>query len=54
MDDTREVLLEHLPQLTFDLPLYKLLDNGDGVERAGDVYVLQRVGLEDERNPFLL
>src|ERR1700761_4526622 len=54
MNDAREVFAEHLTQLAFDLSLYELLDDFDGVERAANVDTLQRVGLEDQSNALLL
>ena len=53
VDDAGEVLAEHLAELALDLALDELLDDGDGVEGAVDVDVLQRVGLEDERDALL-
>jgi hypothetical protein len=39
--------------LALDLALDVLLDNGDRVECAAHVDVLERVGLEDERDSLL-
>ena len=54
MYDTRKILTKHLPKLAFYFPLDKLLDDGDGVESAVDVNILERVGLENEGYAFLL
>jgi hypothetical protein len=54
VNDGRKILTEHLPELAFYFSLDKILDDGDGVERAIDVDILQRIGLEDEGNAFLL
>ena len=53
MNDARQVLAEHLPELALDLLLDELLDNSDRVEGAVDIDVLERVGLEDERDALL-
>jgi hypothetical protein len=54
MYDTGKILTKHLPELAFYFALDKLLDDGDGVEGAVDVNILERVGLEDEGYAFLL
>lgn len=51
--DAWQVLAEHLAELALYLALDKLLDDGDGVERAVDVDVLEGVCLEDERDALL-
>lgn len=54
VDDGRQVLLEHLSQLALYFSLYEVLNDGDRVKGRTDVDVLQRVGLEDYRDAFLL
>lgn len=53
MNNPRQILPKHLPQLSLNLPLYELLNDGDRVECGVDVDVLERVGLEDEGYTFL-
>lgn len=53
MNNPRQILPKHLSQLSLDLPLYELLNDGDRVEGGVDVDVLERVGLEDEGYAFL-
>lgn len=53
MDDPGEVFTEHLAELALYLTLDELLYDGNRVEGAVDVDVLQRVRLEYERDPFL-
>jgi hypothetical protein len=54
VDDRRQILLEHLPQLALYLSLDETLDDGDGVEGGADVDVLQGICLEDDGDTFLL
>jgi hypothetical protein len=54
VNDPRKVLSEHLSELPLDLALDELLDDGNGVEGGVNVDVLERVGLEDERDALLL
>lgn len=51
--DPREIFAEHLSKLALDLALDILLDNGDGVEGAADIHILERVCFEDEGDAFL-
>ena len=54
MNDAGEVFTEHLTELTLNFALDEVLDDGDGVERAADVDVLQWVCLENECDALLL
>jgi hypothetical protein len=54
MNNSWQILSEHLPKLAFDLTLDELLNYGDGVECAVYIYVLERICLEYECNAFLL
>jgi hypothetical protein len=53
VDDTGEVLAEHLAQLALDLALYEHLNNRDRVECAVDIDALEWIRLEYQRNSFL-
>lgn len=53
MNDTRQILSEHLTKLPFDFVLYEFLNDSYGVERAVDVDVLERVGFEYEGDTLL-
>ena len=53
MNDSRKVFSEHLPQLLLYFSLYEALNHRDGVKRAADFDVLERVGLEYQCASFL-
>lgn len=53
MNDTWEILSEHLTQLPFDFALYEFLNDGDRVKGAVDIDVLEGVGFEYEGDTLL-
>ena len=54
MNDPRQVLSKHLPQLIFNLPLDKALNDSDRIKCRRHLHRLERVRLEDERAALLL
>ena len=54
MDDSWEILPEHLPELTFDLALDESFENSDRVERRAHFEGFERIVLEDEGDALLL
>lgn len=54
MDDPRQVLSKHLPQLILNFPLNKALDDGNRIKRRRHLHSLEWVRLEDERTALLL
>jgi hypothetical protein len=53
MDDTGEILPEHVSQLAFNFLLDVFLDDGDGVESAVYIDILQGICLEHQGHTFL-
>lgn len=54
MNDSRQVLAKHLSELAFDFALDEFLDDGDRVESAVNINILQGISLEDEGYALLL
>ena len=53
MNNTRQILSEHLTELLFDFALNELLNDGYRVKGAMDVDILERVGFEYESDALL-
>jgi hypothetical protein len=53
MNNTWQILSEHLSKLALDFALYEFLNDGYRVEGAVDVDILERVGFKYEGDAFL-
>lgn len=54
MDNSRQLVHEQYTELGLDFPLQEVANEGDRIERRGDLERLERVISEDDGDSFLL